>query len=202
MFKTASLLFSFFLFTLTVSAQEEIGLNPPSIEWRQIDAPAGRVIFPKGLDSLAFRAAGIMAWQQRHDSSLVGTGRTKRIPTILQNQSAMPAGFSTPAPWRNEFYITPPQNLFAGPTLWLTYLTTHEYRHSQQFHMANQGVALPFKILLGQTGWAAECVGKPASVVPGGRCRGNRNCFNKRRAGASAQFSYGNPRAALIRLPV
>ncbi|HSI90611.1 MAG TPA: hypothetical protein VK927_05805, partial [Adhaeribacter sp.] len=34
-----------------------------------------------------------------------------------------------------------------------TYLTTHEYRHAQQFHMANQGAVLPFKILMGQTGW-------------------------------------------------
>ncbi|SFH21612.1 TolB family protein [Pontibacter chinhatensis] len=151
--KAVTFFLSFLLFTLQASAQEEIGLNPPSMEWRQIDAPAGRIIFPKGLDSMAFRVAGIMAWQQRHDSSLVGTGRTKRVTTILQNQSAMPAGFSTPAPWRNELYLTPPQNLFTGPTPWLTYVTAHEYRHSQQFHMANRGAALPFKVLMGQTGW-------------------------------------------------
>lgn len=153
MLKTTSLITCFFCVVLMAAAQEEIGLNPPSLKWRQIDGDAGRIIYPEGLDSLAFRAAGIMAWQRRNDGSLVASGSTKRITTILQNQSAMPAGFSTPAPWRNEFYITPPQNLFTGPTPWFTYLSTHEYRHSQQFHMANQGTVLPFKILMGQTGW-------------------------------------------------
>jgi hypothetical protein len=141
------------LYSKSVFAQEEIGLNPPSIKWQQISTPAGRVIFPKGLDSLAFRTAGIMTFQKKHDRSLVGTGKTKIIPTIIQNQSAMPAGFSTPAPWRNEFYITPPQNLFTGPVPWFDYLTIHEYRHTQQFYMANGGFTIPLKVLMGQTGW-------------------------------------------------
>src|SRR5688572_26808424 len=106
-----ALLLLFACLSLEVEAQEEIGLNPPSLKWHQMSTPAGRIIFPKGLYSLAYRAAGIMHYQRTHDRSLVVTGRTKRIPTILQNQSAMPAGFSTPAPWRNEFYITAPQNL-------------------------------------------------------------------------------------------
>src|SRR5687768_14989213 len=93
----------FLHFSSLLFAQEEIGLNPPSLKWNQIKTPAGRVIFPKGLDSLAYRAAGIMAHQKIHDRSLVGTRNTKNIPTILQNQSSMPAGFATPAPWRNEF---------------------------------------------------------------------------------------------------
>jgi hypothetical protein len=152
--KAFTLLLLLFVFTAaSVVAQEEIGGNPPSLKWQQMSTPAGRIIFPKGLDSLAYRAAGIMFYQQTHDRSLVGTGKTRKVPTILQNQSAMPAGFSTPAPWRNEFYITPPQNLFTGPVPWFDYLTTHEYRHAQQFHLANQGFTLPFKILMGQTGW-------------------------------------------------
>jgi hypothetical protein len=149
----AILIFLITSISIKLFAQEDIGLNPPSIKWQQISTPAGRVIFPKGLDSLAFRAAGIMAFQKKNDRSLVGTGKTKNVTTILQNQSAMPAGFSTPAPWRNEFYITPPQNLFTGPVPWFDYLTIHEYRHTQQFHMANKGFTLPFKILMGQTGW-------------------------------------------------
>jgi hypothetical protein len=149
----AAFLCLFAIISPDVLAQEDIGLNPPAMKWRQISTPAGRVIFPKGLDSLAYRAAGIMTYQKRRDRSLVRPGKTRNIPTILQNQSAMAAGFSTPAPWRNEFYITPPQNLFAGPVPWFDYLTTHEYRHAQQFHLANKGFTLPFKLLMGQTGW-------------------------------------------------
>ncbi|MFC5272253.1 hypothetical protein [Adhaeribacter terreus] len=142
-----------FFITQNSFAQEEIGLNPPSLKWNQISTPAGKVIFPEGFDSMAYRAAGIMAYQRVNDKSFIGTGKTKRIPTIIQNQSSLPAGFATPAPWRNEFYITPPQNLFTGPVPWFDYLTVHEYRHAQQFYMANQGFTLPLKVLMGQTGW-------------------------------------------------
>lgn len=133
--------------------QNDLGLYPPSVKWKQISVPSGKVIYPEGLDSLALRAAGMMNYERVHDSSLVRTGETKRVSVILQNLSTLPAGFSTPAPWRSEYSITPPQNLFLGPTNYFDALTIHEYRHTQQFHMANQGLTLPYKILMGQTGW-------------------------------------------------
>ena len=133
--------------------QEEIGLNPPSLKWSQINTPAGRVVFPQGLDTFAFHAAKLMNYQRIHDPSIAGTGRTKRVPVILQNQSILPAGFSTPAPWRNEYYLTPPQNMFLGPIRWEDGMAIHEYRHTQQFYMANQGFTWLYKILMGQTGW-------------------------------------------------
>lgn len=146
---SASLSFIF----LNSIAQEQIGLNPPSLKWRQITTPAGRVIFPQGLDSLAFHTAKLMNYQRQNDQTIAGTGRTKRIPVILQNQSTLPAGFSTPAPWRNEYYLTPPQNLFLGPIRWEDGMPIHEYRHTQQFYMANQGFTWVYKVLMGQTGW-------------------------------------------------
>ena len=41
-------------------AQNLVGVNPPGMKWSQFDAPTGRIIFPQGLDSLAFRTAAIM----------------------------------------------------------------------------------------------------------------------------------------------
>ncbi len=151
--KISCLLLLLLLFSSRLYSQEAIGLNPPGMKWHQIATPVGRVIFPEGLDSTAFRAAGIMTFQKEFDGSVVGKRKTKNVPTILQNQSSMPAGFSTPAPWRNEFYLTPPQNLFTGPVPWTDYLTIHEYRHAQQFQMANKGTTLPLKVLMGETGW-------------------------------------------------
>jgi hypothetical protein len=134
-------------------SQEEIGLNPPGMKWRQIDTPSGKIIFPKGTDSLAFRAAALVNYQRLNDSSIAGADVTQRVPQIIQNQSTLPAGFSTPAPWRNEYYITPPSNMFLGPVSWTDAMELHEYRHAQQFSMANQGLTWPYKIVMGQTGW-------------------------------------------------
>lgn len=141
----------------TLFAQEEpqgrLGINPPSIKWYQMQTPTGRFIFPEGFDSVALKAGAIMNYQRMHDESISGTGSTKQVPVILQNLSTLPGGFSTPAPWRNEYYLTPPQNFFLGPVPWLNALTAHEYRHTQQFATANNGFTLPYKILMGQTGW-------------------------------------------------
>ena len=134
-------------------SQEGLGLNPPGMEWRQIQTPAGRIIFPQGLDSLAVRAAGIVNYQRAHDSTILGAQVTKPVPHIIQNQSVLPAGFSTPAPWRNEYYLTPPANMFLGPVSWSDAMEIHEYRHAQQFSIANQGLTLPYKIVMGQMGW-------------------------------------------------
>lgn len=148
------LTFLFLLITVhTTFAQNNIGLNPPSIHWKQIHTPTGRIIFPRGLDSIAFRAAGIMNYERIHDSTISATGNTRHVPVIIQNQSTLPAGFSTPAPWRNEYYITPPQNLFLGPVPWMDGLVAHEYRHTQQFSVAHSGFTLPYQILFGETGW-------------------------------------------------
>lgn len=142
---------------LAVFGQEEpqgrIGIDPPSIKWCQLQSATGRIIFPEGLETAAFRAAGVMNYARLHDQSIAGTGHTKKVTAILQNLSTLPGGFSTPAPWRNEYYLTPPQNFFLGPVPWADALIAHEYRHTQQFSEANEGFTIPYKVLMGQTGW-------------------------------------------------
>jgi hypothetical protein len=132
---------------------ENLGFNPPSLKWRKINVPTGKIIYPQGMDSIAFRIAGIMNYQREHDESIVGPGKTKKVPVIIQNLTVFPEGFSTPAPWRNEYFISPPQTLFQGPTPWVDLLSIHEYRHTQQFHMAKGGFTWLYKPLMGQTGW-------------------------------------------------
>ncbi len=136
-----------------LDAQNLIGSNPPGMRWSQIDAPTGRIIFPQGLDSLAFRTAAIMAYEQVHDSTMLGAAALRRVPAIIQNRTTLPGGFSMPAPWRNEYTMVGPQNLFIGPVPWNDPLVAHEYRHSQQFGAAYGGMGVAFRILMGQTGW-------------------------------------------------
>lgn len=152
-----SILFFLLFMVLQSNAQEEppgrLGLNPPSIKWYQMGTPTGRMIFPEGFDSVALRAGAIMNFEKVHDQSLSGNGQTKKVAAILQPLSTLPAGFSTPAPWRNEYYLTPPQNFFLGPVPWIDGLTIHEYRHTEQFSESNEGLTFAYQILMGQTGW-------------------------------------------------
>lgn len=142
---------------LMAHAQEEpqgrLGINPPSMKWYQMKAPTGRIIFPEGFDLVALRAGAIMNEETVLDKSLSGDAQTKKVAVILQPLSTLPGGFSTPAPWRNEYYLTPPQNNFLGPVPWINGLVIHEYRHTEQFSASHGGLTIPYRILMGQTGW-------------------------------------------------
>ncbi|MBL7937885.1 MAG: hypothetical protein JNL43_00880 [Flavobacteriales bacterium] len=141
------------LFHAVVVAQNDFGINPPSMKWSQIETATGRLIYPVGLDSTAFHVAAIMGYEQEHDASILGDAHTRHVPVIIQNRTTLPGGFSTPAPWRNEYTLIGPQNMFLGPVPWLDGLVAHEYRHSQQFQSAFSGWGVPFRVLMGETGW-------------------------------------------------
>jgi hypothetical protein len=140
-------------FSAAMLAQNDFGINPPSMKWSQIETSTGRVIYPTGSDSIAFHVAAIMGYQQEHDASILGDAHTRHVPVIIQNRTTLPGGFSTPAPWRNEYTLTGPQNMFLGPLPWLDGLVAHEYRHSQQFQSAYSGWGVPYRVLMGETGW-------------------------------------------------
>ena len=140
-------------------SQDQIGINPPSLKWSKIITPAGDIIYPRGLDSTATSlACRINSAFLLDDREVLMQSPGKRITTILQNQSSDPEGFTTTAPWRQELFLTPPQNMFMGPTIWNDGLTTHEYRHAQQFMAYNRGITNGYKVLMGNTGWIFSSV--------------------------------------------
>ena len=61
---------------------ENLGFNPPSLKWRKINTPTGKIIYQQGLDSMALRIAGIMNEQRENDSMIVGSGKTKKVPVV------------------------------------------------------------------------------------------------------------------------
>ena len=80
----------------------------------------------------------------------------KRIPIVLQNNSAQSNGFVTMGPWRSEFYSMPPQdNNFVGGLDWLNMLAAHEYRHMAQFQRSMRGFNKILRIAFGQEAAAA-----------------------------------------------
>lgn len=153
-------LLSFFLIAFNLSyGQDQVGVNPPGMKWSKMETPAGPIIYPRGMDSTALDIAYRINSAYLFDTSEVLANKSsKRIPTIIQNQSIFPEGYATTIPWRQELYLTPPQNMFMGATIWKDGLTTHEYRHAQQFMAYNKGFTNLYKGLMGNTGWLVSAV--------------------------------------------
>ena len=127
-----------------------IGLNPPSLKWRQINTDKVQVIFPAGLENQGQRVANLTHYLWENHNTSVGD-ETGKVSILLQNQTAVSNGFVTVGPFRSEFYMTPPQ--FDVTTDWLDILTIHEYRHVKQFVNTQKGITNLVKNVLGSWAW-------------------------------------------------
>ena len=133
---------------------QQIGGNPPSIKWSQVNTPAARIIFPNGLDSTANRIANIITFIQKPTEKTIGN-RSRKINIVLQTETAISNGYVGLAPFRSEFYLNPPQNSFdLGSLPWPDMLTIHEYRHVEQYSNFDVGLSKVMKVLFGDGGQA------------------------------------------------
>jgi hypothetical protein len=136
-----------------VSAQE-FGGNPPSVNWRQINTPAARVIFPAGLDSTGRRVAGVVQQINNITKPTIGY-KQRQINIVLQNQLITTNGYVGLAPFRSEFYAVPAQNSFSLGSIDIAdQLAVHEFRHVQQYNNSDVGLTRFLRILFGEAGQA------------------------------------------------
>lgn len=152
--KTVAILVLAILLILDTSTAQSFGgiPAPPSVKWKQVNTDRIRVIFPKGLDSLANRIANVTRVLGDETSGTIG-GKQKKWSIILQNQTTIPNAYVRMAPIMSEFYWTPDQNNFSNGSLrWDDNLASHEYRHIQQLSNFNKGFTKVCSFLLGQQG--------------------------------------------------
>jgi hypothetical protein len=143
-----------FLMSIQVTQAQRFGGDKPGIQWKQVNAQVARVIFPKGLDTMALRVSGIL--QQLHTATLSTIGQKEnKINIVLHPYTIIANGYVALGPFRSEFYVTPTQNSFdLGSMPWTDLLAIHEYRHVQQYNNFNRGISKAFRILFGQDGQA------------------------------------------------
>jgi len=78
---------------------------------------------------------------------------SRRIPIVLQTLPTISNAYVGLAPWRSEFFLNPLQNsLYLGSTSWIDNLSTHEYRHVQQYSNFRRGISKFLYLLAGQEG--------------------------------------------------
>jgi hypothetical protein len=141
----------FFFFPFFIAAQN-LGGNPNSIKWQQINSKSARVIFPVGLDSQANRINNIVGLLDSTTINTIGA-KQRKWNIVLLNQTTIPNAYVRLAPVISELNMIPGQDNFStGSLRWDDNLIIHENRHMQQFANFNSGLTKVFSFFLGQEG--------------------------------------------------
>ena len=143
----------FFLLLLsTFSQAQNLGGNPASLKWKQVDDANAKVIFTNGSDSQARRIHNIVSMLDTTTLYSIGY-KSRKWNIVLLNQTTVPNAYVRLAPVISEFYMTPDQDNFSNGSLrWDDNLVIHENRHMQQFSNFNEGLTKVFSFFLGQEG--------------------------------------------------
>lgn len=133
----------------TAAAQYfSLGDDPGGTKWQQLSTPSYDVIYPRGMDSLAFDYAFNL--EKYRPLSLWGMSAVgKRMPVILHPYNATPNGMVMWAPKRIEM-LTTPDGYSPSAVPWSRHLAIHESRHIGHINNFTESVFKPFNWLFGQ----------------------------------------------------
>ena len=132
-----------------------LGLRRPSEAIKFIDTDTVRIIFAEGQEAEARRVANITHYMARN-YPMQGSDKLRKISIQLQNQTDIPNGYVGLAPWRSEFYLSPPVGNFElGSLPWADLLAIHEFRHVQQRSSSQTGLSAAAYYLFGEAFFSA-----------------------------------------------
>ncbi len=147
--RLALVLFFACVFTPALRAQYYLtGEDPARLKWNQLRTGSIQLIYPQGLDSLAFRYAYLM---EHSSAALMQSLRTvtPRIPVVLHPYDLNSNGLVVWAPKRMEVQTTPPSE-DGNAQNWEKQLVLHEVHHVAQMQRAGENVIKPLGWFLGQ----------------------------------------------------
>ncbi|MCT4614065.1 MAG: hypothetical protein N4A49_04210 [Marinifilaceae bacterium] len=197
----------FIALNFNIKAQSISG-NPAKDKWMQINTDTVRIIFPEYIKDEAQRVSDYIHELAANNSKSLG-GKIKKINIVLQTKTSVPNGYVSVAPYKSEFYATPPQDPYTiGGDDFFDALSVHEYRHAMQFANMKKGFANVLYFLQGENGWGTfanltvpnwffegDAVINETAVTNGGR--GRLPAFQNRSKAnwlADKSFKYKNIR--------
>ncbi len=135
------LAFLFVLLWACPTWSQTLGLRSPKTKLHQIDTDTVRIIYAEGQEAKAQRIANVVHFMAR-EYPIAGNDKHRKISIILQNATDIPNGYVGLAPWRSEFFVSPPVGNFGiGSLPWTDLLSIHEFRHVQQRSAARTGLS-------------------------------------------------------------
>lgn len=142
-----------FLVSATSKSQGTIDGNPIKQKWKQINTDTLRVIFPAEIEDQAQNVSNIIHYIAAQDNASVGN-RLRKLNVLMKNNTTIPNGFVGMAPFKSEFFCTPPQDPYTvGGDDFINTLAVHEYRHAQQMTNQLRGFAWIPYIFSGEGGF-------------------------------------------------
>jgi hypothetical protein len=143
----------FYFINSSFLAGQTVGSNRSDIEWKILESPIINVIYTKGYEDKANRVANIINYLNENNTRSVGP-KSRKIDILLRPETVEPNGYVGLAPFRSEFFTTPPSDLGLLGTLdWMDQLAIHENRHIQQYNNSLHGVTKFGYFLGGQFFW-------------------------------------------------
>ena len=136
----------------------EYGQDAGTIQWNQFSSQNYRLIYPRGLDSLAMGFADKLEYFYPYQARVLDHEHSK-MPVIIHNESSFSNGVFVWAPKRVEIFTNPNPNGY--PQDWLTQLALHEGRHAFQVDKLNQGFSRALSFIAGEQG-----LGLAAGLLP------------------------------------
>ena len=123
------------------------GVDPARYKWKQATLEHYSLIYPAGLDSMAYRYAMYLETIHPHVQKTIGTPVKARFPVILHPGNMLSNGMVAWTPRRVELLTTPNARQQAEP--WEQHLTIHESRHVLQTGKIMNGIFRPLYYLMG-----------------------------------------------------
>ena len=144
MAKKLIILFLALVLPLSVRAQfTNMGTDRPGVKWSTFSTKDYQLIYPRGLDSLAFVYGNLL---QRYNIPVgISAGVVpnycwkKPMPVILRSFNAEANGAVIWAPRRMELFTLPDSRSSLSAIPWETMLSIHENRHVAQLQFTRQG---------------------------------------------------------------
>lgn len=135
-------------------AQFSLSANDPaSLRWNTLSGQKYKIVYPQGLDSLAFEYSSMLEWQNHFVGNSLGMApgqfQKKPLPVVFHSLCALSNGVVTWAPRRMEL-VTIPQWHNPSAMPWIYDLTIHENRHAAQMQFGYKHVFKPFGWLFGE----------------------------------------------------
>ncbi len=170
------------LLPLSVRAQFlNYGSDPARYKWNIVKLEHYNLIYPQGIDSMAYRYALYLENVYPHLQKTMGKPMKAKFPVVLHPGNMQSNGMVAWAPRRMELITTPSSKLHA--VSWDKHLAVHESRHVYQTGKVMHGLFKPLYYLIGEQSagvasfflpkWFLEgdAVGVETAMSNGGRGR-------------------------------
>lgn len=113
--------------------------RPAGLNWQELNSPHFRLIFAKGHEEIARRAARILENQYELSYDLTG-GKLSRFPVVLAPYNDATNGFVSSVNFRSEVDISPFKGKALNPQSgsWLETVLPHELIHANHTNVSNR----------------------------------------------------------------